>query len=152
MIVVDTSVFVDAIIPFRRERHELSLKLFDTLSSRNVPIVAPLLLVVELSGVLARYKPASVVEEHVSRIAGFVNLLDYSVLHEEARRVALSTGCRAADAFFIAAARVTGSILVSSDRRQVSSARHAGVEAYYLLDEFERILARVEGVATRPEG
>ncbi|AEM38204.1 PilT protein domain protein [Pyrolobus fumarii 1A] len=147
MIVLDTSVYVDALIRFDAERSRRSLRVIDVVSRRNLPVYAPMLLVVELSGVLARYRPERAAS-HVAEITRFVNLVGYDTLHEEAVEVALRTGCRAADAFFIACARVTGSILATCDRIQAVNARRAGVEAYYLLDdgEYRRLTARLESV------
>ncbi len=145
MIVLDTSVYVDAIVPFDEERSRRSKSVVRRVSERNLPVFAPRLLLVELAGVLARYKPREA-RLHAEQVARFVNLLDYEMLHDEALRVALETGCRAADAFFIACARLTGSILATCDRVQAANARKAGVEAYYLLDdgEYKRLMEKLE--------
>ncbi len=143
MIVLDTSVFVDAIIPFDRERHRKSTTVLDVISKKELEVFEPRLLVVELSAVLARYKPRDVVVKHVNEIVKHVNLVGYEELHETALDMALSTGCRAIDAFFIGCAKETNSILVSSDKVQVSNARKAGVEAYHLLEEYNELLAEL---------
>lgn len=49
--------------------------------------------------------------------------------------MALKTGSRAIDSYFIATAEMTDSILVSNDRVMVNNARKAGVNAYYLLEQ-----------------
>jgi predicted nucleic acid-binding protein len=53
--------------------------------------------------------------------------------------IAFETGSRAIDASFIAAAKISGSQLISNDKMQVESARKFGVEAYYLLEDFENV-------------
>jgi len=57
MIVLDTSIFIDAIIPFDEMRHIRASHLLDIISERGLDIYEPCLLEIELSGVLARYKP-----------------------------------------------------------------------------------------------
>lgn len=72
-----------------------------------------------------------------------MNIIDYEELHEKAFDIALSTGCRAIDAFFLGYAKETSSILVSSDRVQVLNVRRAGVEAYYLLEEYSKLITKL---------
>lgn len=57
--------------------------------------------------------------------------------------IAFETGSRAIDAFFIAAAEIKNVILVSNDKIQAESARKFGVEAYYLLEEFDRVKEKI---------
>jgi len=49
MIVLDTSVFVGALIPFDVKRHYKSIALIDLISERGLDIFEPKLLVIELS-------------------------------------------------------------------------------------------------------
>jgi len=144
MIVLDTSIFVDAIIPFDHERHRKSITVLEVVSKKELEIFEPRLLIVGLSAVLARYRPRDVVVNHVNEITGYVNIVDYGELHEIALDTALRTGCRATDAFFIGCAKETNSILVSSDRVQVLNARKAGIEAYYLLEEYNDLIAKLQ--------
>ncbi len=104
-------------------------------------IYEPMLFRVEFAGLLVRYNPREIVEQLVEEVMTRINLLD-----DEAHRVALATGSRAADAYYIACARRTKSILFSNDRVQVLSARRYGVEAYYLLEEQDKALLRLERV------
>jgi predicted nucleic acid-binding protein len=46
---------------------------------------------------------------------------------------------RAVDAYYIATAILTGSVLVSNDRVMVKNSRRAGINAFYLLEEFEEL-------------
>ncbi|BES81831.1 hypothetical protein PABY_13980 [Pyrodictium abyssi] len=57
--------------------------------------------------------------------------------------ICFSTGARAADAYYIAAAKITSAVLVGNDRRQVASARRYGVNAYYLLEEHEELFKQL---------
>ena len=45
--------------------------------------------------------------------------------------------------FYVAAAEIKNAILVSNDKIQVESARKFGVEAYYLLEEFDRVKEKI---------
>jgi len=146
MIVLDTSVFVDAIIPFKKDRYELANNIIDVISRRGLSLYEPKLLVIELSGVLVRFKAMDAVKEHVDSLLDFINILDYSELHEIAFEVALSTGCRAIDSFFIACAKKANSMLISNDELQVLNARRAGVKAFYLLREFKGIQQELQNL------
>ena len=146
MIVLDTSVFVDSIIPFNHERHRKSITLLEVVSKKELEVFEPKLIVIELSAVLARYKPRNVVMNHVNEIMRHVNIVGYEELHEIALDIALSTGCRAVDALFIGCAKETNSILVSSDKVQVLNARKAHIETYYLIEEYNDLLAKLQKI------
>jgi len=49
------------------------------------------------------------------------------------------------DAYFIATANVTNSILVTNDRVMANNARNYGIDAYYLRDEFDDAIRRIKG-------
>lgn len=55
------------------------------------------------------------------------------MIFDEALFVALETGSRAADSFYIAAAKIEDAILISNDGFQIESAKKSGIEAYNLL-------------------
>ena len=50
-------------------------------------------------------------------------------LHSETKSIALETGCRAIDAYYIASARFANAILVTNDSVIKSNADRAGIEA-----------------------
>ena len=145
MLVLDTSVFVDAIIPKVAERHNKAFGLIRIASKHNLALYEPKVLMIELAGVLSRYKTREIVISHISRITGFINILDYSEIHDTAYDIALETGCRAIDALFIATALVTDSKLISNDKVQIANARRAGIDAYYLVEEYETVIEGIEG-------
>ena len=75
-----------------------------------------------------------------------VNVVPEGVLHGRAAEVALLTGPRAVDAYYVATALHVGGALVTSDRVMAANARRVGVESYYLLDDDEyRVLLGVLG-------
>ncbi|WP_456367074.1 type II toxin-antitoxin system VapC family toxin [Thermococcus sp.] len=146
MIVVDTSVFIDLFFEYQPDRTLLSEELFNVIEGR--PIFEPDLFKIELASQLVRRmrhdEAVSTAEETFKQL----NFIPMSDIFELAFLIAIETGCRAADSFYIATAKTTGSILVSSDRFQVESARKFGIKTFYLLegaDVIERIKKEMEG-------
>ena len=74
---------------------------------------------VELAGLLVRRAKHRVAENLIEGILAKVVLC--TGLHEEAFSVALETGCRAADAHYIACAKLTRPILVSNSTQREKS-------------------------------
>ncbi len=137
---VDASVWLDLFNEADPVRRELAESFFE--SVRGIEPWEPALFKVELAGLLARRFSKETVESVVSSLTARARIIEDP--SDLAYRVALVTGSKAADAYYIATAKLTGSILVSNDRRQVDSARRAGVESYYLLEERERALERLK--------
>ncbi len=136
-IVVDASVFADYYLfyPGRRERHERARTILDKLSSLDLPVYEPFLFEVELRGVLVRsIKPEQVVEI-VDLVLEHVNIVREELIHDKAVEIALLTGCRAIDAYYIATAKHVNGTLITNDRIMKYNALRAGTEAYYLLDD-----------------
>jgi len=143
-VVVDTSVFIDAILEFDKYRTKLADDLFETIQNTSLEIVNPFLFRVELAGVLSRKLPKDRVMLIVKDILEDVRLIPNP--DDLAFEVAMKTGSRAADAYFIATAKLTGSILITNDRIMAGNAKKAGVEAYYLIEEFGKVMERLEGM------
>jgi len=144
-IVLDASIVVDAYAGRSKERREAVLSLLEMLDAVGAELVEPRLFVVEIAGVLVRYiKPEDVVRV-LALLEGVARLVPETEYWGLAKDIALKTGSRAADSYYIAVARLTDALLVTSDRPQAVSARRAGVEAYYLpaeRDELFRLLRR----------
>ncbi len=135
MIVVDTSVWVDLFIPKNRARSDLAEKAFEVIEKKGIEIYAPKLFVVELISMMKRLAgkvPTNVFEK--------INLLDEVVIFETAKDVALKVHPRAADAYFIATANLTNSILVTNDKVMANNAKKYGIEAYYLIEDFDKVI------------
>jgi hypothetical protein len=139
VIVVDTSVFLDELFKFDQKRHGKARTLFRLIEEKDVLIVEPEIFRVELIGQLVRRMKkdeATVLYESIAERLEFIKTKD---LGGVAFSIAYETGSRAIDAFFIAAAKIGFSHLISNDKTQVESARKFGVEAYYLLEKFENV-------------
>ena len=99
---------------------------------------------VELVAQLVRRKPRMVArrlyEEIIDRII-ILEDIDYELLLD----IAYQTGCRAIDAYYIAAASLVSGILVSADKIMVDNAKKYGVDAYYLLDtdDYNKLVSKI---------
>ncbi|WP_297471162.1 type II toxin-antitoxin system VapC family toxin [Thermococcus sp.] len=139
MIVVDTSVFIDAIFEYNPSRTGIARKFFRTVQDTRNQVVEPDIFKIELIGQLVRRmehkKAISLYELIVER----VEIVDTAQLREVSFEVALKTGCRAIDSFYISVAHARDAILVSNDRFQVESALKYGIKAFYLLEEWQEL-------------
>jgi len=147
MIVVDTSVFIDLLFEYDSKRTGSSEELVSILEENALTIVEPDLFKVEVTGQIARRvqkeKAAKICEEV---FAGMV-FVETSRIFEEALSIALETGSRASDSFYIACARIQKSLLVSNDKYQIDSARRSGIEVYNLLHDQELVKGRLFEIA-----
>jgi len=135
-VVVDASVVIDLYAAPDDRRASIAEEVMSWVTAGFVEAYAPKLLVVEVLGVLARYLS----EEKLELVASSfppIKLVPEEVFYDEAVKIARRTGSRAADAYYIATALTINGILLTNDRRQKQSARKAGVEAYYLVEEIE---------------
>lgn len=139
MIVVDTSVFLDELFKFDQKRHDKARILFRLIEEKDVLIVEPEIFRVELIGQLVRRMKKDEATELFESIVERLEFIKTKYLGRVAFSIAYETGSRAIDAFFIAAAKIEVSHLISNDKTQVESARKFGVEAFYLLEEFENV-------------
>ncbi len=139
MIVVDTSVLIDAIFEYDERRTAIARRLFRTIQDTKTQVLEPDVFKIELIGQLVRrmevQKAISLYELLMERI----DIIDTSKLKEVAFEIALKTGCRAIDSFYIGVAHSRDAILVSNDRFQVESARKYGIKAFYLLEEWQEL-------------
>ena len=136
MIVVDTSVFLDELFKFDQKRHDKARILFRLIEDKEVLILEPEIFRVELIGQLVRRMKK---DEATVLYESIVERLEFIKANGVAFSIAFETGSRAIDASFIAAAKIGISHLISNDKTQVESARKFGVEAYYLLEEYENV-------------
>ena len=67
-------------------------------------------------------------------------------IFDEVLKICKNTGCRAVDSYFIATAKLTNSILVTNDRIMANNAKKAEVEAYYLIEDFDRVIMRIKEI------
>ena len=138
MVIIDTSVLLDLFLEDeeRRERAEELMKAVKTV------IYEPKVFKIELAGTLSRRFRRDDVLSFIDEILTKVSLVDNP--EELAFQIALDTGCRAIDSYFIATAKLTHSILITNDKVMAKNAKKAGIEAYYLIEEFDKALERIK--------
>lgn len=61
--------------------------------------------------------------------------------------VALDTGCRAVDSYFIALAKLTDLILITNDKPMTNNAKKLGIKTYYLIEYFEKAIKVIEDIS-----
>ncbi len=139
--VIDVSVFVDyfVIVEGREDRHRIAVEFLNKLSDKGAIVYEPFVFEVEFCGVLVRYIEPRYVTEILKVILNHVAMIEEDKLHLEAKAIALKTGCRAINAYYIAVAKLVDAILVTNDGVMKSNADRAGVEAYYLVKDYERL-------------
>ena len=143
MIVVDTSVFIDVIFRFDENRYELARKFFRFVQNAGLSVVVPEVFKVELIGQLVRRMKKDEAFKIYNGIIGNVDIVNIERIREMAFSIASETGCRAIDAYFIATAKITDSILITNDKVMANNARKYGIDAYYLIEEFNNAMERL---------
>lgn len=142
-------VFIDLLFEYDSERTRSSEELFSIIEENALSVVEPDIFKVELTGQVSRRvqkeKAAKICEEIFSELI----FIDTSRIFEEALSIALETGSRASDSFFIASARMQKAILVSNDKYQLESARRSGIEVYNLLHDQELVKGRLLEIASQ---
>ena len=135
-VVIDTSVFADYFLffPGNPERHKRARAVLDKLSDLGLPVYEPFLFEVELRAVLVRRIDPRNVLDILNTVLEYINVIDEELVHDRAAEIALLTGCRAVDAYYIATTKYVDAVLVTSDRVMRDNALKSGVEAYYLLN------------------
>jgi len=136
-LVIDASVAIDLFAGRNVQRAALAEEVFRCTASGNISVYAPRLFLVEVAGVLVRFLAPSLVEEVVNRLEEEINIIGDGLYFERAVKIALATGSRGADAYYIGLAEAIEAPLVTSDKVQAQNAKRAGVRAYYVLDERE---------------
>ncbi len=139
---VDTSVLADLVLEYDEKRTRIAEDVVGSIS--HCTIINPSLVMVELAGLLVRKFQPQEVEKMVADILEEIVCVNNP--DDMAYRIALETGSRAADAYFIATAKMANSILLTNDRIMAENAKRVGVEAYYLLEEFDAVIKRIAGL------
>ena len=134
MITIDTSIFVDLVFEYDSSRTIKAEEALNIILEKGLEIINPTVFKVELAGVLTRKmqidKALEIIKDTLSEVKLIPNPDDLAF------EVALKTGSRAADAYFIATAKLTNSILITNDRVMANNAKKYGVDSYYLIEEF----------------
>ncbi|AAB89534.1 type II toxin-antitoxin system VapC family toxin [Archaeoglobus fulgidus] len=140
MIVIDTSIFVDYLFDRDENRNEKARKFLNSIE--GLTVFVPKIFVIELISVAKRLG-IEISRKDIEELTYDFEILSEDFVFDEALNVAEKVHPRAADSYFIATARLTNSILISSDRLMVRNGKKYGIEAYCLLDELEKALEAI---------
>ena len=143
MRVVDASVFIDLLFEYNSERTRFAEELFSSLEEKGLTILEPDLFRVELTGQIARRMKRDQAVKICGEIFQELAFINTRRIFDEALSVALETGSRAADSFYIATAKIEDSILISNDRFQIENAKRSGIEVYNLIQDKQLIKKRL---------
>jgi len=127
-LVIDTSVFIDLVFIIDPKRSYIAEKLFNLIHEMSIEIFAPFLFKVELVGILSRRLQKDKISLVLNEILKDVKLIPNP--DDIAYDVAFKTSSRACDAYFISAAKLTNSILIT-------------FESYYLIEECKKVINRI---------
>lgn len=139
MIVVDASVFIDF---YSEDENRKSIASSILSYAEKFVIYEPKLFIIELLCVLSRKRKDAL--EIVREIRSKIVEVKEEEIFDTAYDLAPVVRGRAADLYYIATARLTGSILISSDQIQVKNAKRANIEAYYTLKETDKLLEKLK--------
>ncbi len=150
-VVLDTSVFIDYFVKVRgfEEMHKRAREVMARLSELQCKVYEPFIFEIELSAVLARCGfDQDKVRNIVQRVLEYVSTLREEELHDLALKIALSTGCRAVDAYYIATAIRESAILVTCDRVMYRNARKLGTETYNIRvhEDYVNLMTKLTSV------
>jgi predicted nucleic acid-binding protein len=142
MVTLDTSVLVDLFLPVEEGRKVKARGIIEIVEEREIEIYNPKIFIIEFLSILRRFLSKEMVETAL-QISRTINLLDEREIFEIARELSLEVHPRAIDAYFIATAKLTDSILISNDKTMVNNSREAGIETYYLIKEHDGVVERL---------
>ena len=115
------------------------MSFLDKLSDRGAIVYEPFVFEIELCAVLVRCIKPKYVTEILKVILNHIAMIKEDELHSEAKAIALKTGCRAIDAYYIATAKLVDAILATNDGVMKSNADRAEIEAYHLAKDYEKL-------------
>jgi len=144
MIVIDTSVLVDYIFEEDVTRNNIAKETLKLV--KGLRVFAPRILLIEFMAV-ARMLGMTIFKLDMVRLTADFVLLSEDKIFDEAFKIAERIHPRAADAYFIATAKLTNSILITNDRVMARNAKKAEIEAYYLIEDFDKAVKRLKEIS-----
>lgn len=140
---VDTSVLIDFFTKRYAERFDISKEFLK--NAKGKPVYCPRLILAEIIGVLVRYN-VKLADLGYNFVIENFNLIKEDEIFDSVLKICRNTGSRAIDAYFIATAKLTNSILITNDRVMAKNAWKAGIEVYYLIEDFDEALKRLKEI------
>jgi predicted nucleic acid-binding protein len=141
-LIIDASVAVDLFASRNLHRTEAAEKLFRCAVSSGIHVYAPRLFLVEVAGVLVRFLPPNLVKDVIKRLSDEIIIIGDDLYFGKSVEIAIATGSRGADAYYIGLAEILDAPLVTSDKVQAQNAKKAGAKAFYILNgrELEELI------------
>ena len=84
-----------------------------------------------------RFLPPNLVRDIVKRLGEEIIIIGDDLYFEESVKIALATGSRGADAYYISLAEILDAPLATSDKVQAQNAGKVGAKAFYILNRRE---------------
>ena len=78
---------------------------------------------------------SDLVGDVIERLRGEITIVGDDLYFEKSIEIAVATGSRGADAYYIGLAEMLDAPLATSDKVQAQNARKAGAKAFYVLDK-----------------
>ncbi|RUM32743.1 MAG: PIN domain-containing protein, partial [Archaeoglobus sp.] len=97
-----------------------------------------------LATILGRKKSANLVKKFVDDLISEIDLISEEDLFDTAYEIAFLVKERAVDIYSITTAKITNSILITNDKIMASNAKKANIEAYYLIEEFDKAINKIK--------
>ena len=145
MLTLDTSVLVDLFLPVEERRKVKAKRVIEIVEEREIEIYNPKIFIIEFLSILRRFLSKEMVENSL-QLSRNINFLEEDEIFVIARELSLEVHPRAIDAYFIATAKLTDSILISNDKTMVNNSKETGIEAFYLIEEHDRVEERLRGI------
>lgn len=147
-VTTDTTVLVRGLVPPRRKRQDVISEEYIRLHSRASEVLRrielgeyqnhiPLLALIETACVVSRLTndPESA-SLSVSFVSSHAKLYDTADLLERSIEIGIASKASGFDVIFMACADITGSLLITDDRKMYEKARESGIDTT-LLREWE---------------
>ena len=143
---IDVSIFFDYFIKVKEkeERHRIAREFLNKISTQEIVVYEPFIFEVELKAVLVRYLRKNIVENIVGKLLEYIIIIEEIRLREHANNIALETGCRAIDAYYIATAKTTNAILITNDRIMKQNAMKTSIKTFHLIEEYQKVLKLID--------
>ncbi|RLI88634.1 MAG: PIN domain-containing protein [Archaeoglobales archaeon] len=123
MIVIDSSVIIDSLLPKLGDRYLKADKILKEVKQKDLRVYTPKILKVELASVLSRKKDVDIVRRFIEELVSEIALIPEERLFDLAYDIAFKVRGRATDAYFIATAKLTNSLLITNDKKNYGKQR-----------------------------
>ena len=108
-----------------------------SVTRQGIGVYAPCLFLAEVAGVLVRFLPPNITRGVIERLRDEVTLVGDDLYFTEAVEIALITGSRGADSYYIGLAKILNVPLATTDKVQALNAKKSKIRSFYILNEHD---------------